>query len=263
MSENVYEAELDRLWRSPAHVQAETDLMGGSTRLMDGPSFVSQYREIVVGEAYDFETDSPSPVIIDGGANIGVASLWWLARWPEARVIAYEPDAEIFSVLQHNLRNWKNVELHRAAITTERLGSIFVPEGTDAGRLASLDGSAGGDPATSVPSVRLRDVFDDVGPVDLLKLDIEGAETAVLHDAETRLHSVARIFVEYHSFAGQRQTLADLLGLLRRNGFRIYLASPPQAPRPFRGAPVDRGIDMQCNIWAWRTSAGLDTSSRR
>lgn len=254
MSENSYDAELDRLWSAPAHVPAVTDLLGGSTRLMDGPSFVSQYREIVVGEAYDFENARLDPVIIDGGANIGIASLWWLSRWPSARIIAFEPDPEVFAVLKHNLRHHSSVELHRAAISTARLGGKFVPEGSDAGRLAAVDGSADDD-GVSVPSVRLRDVLDRVGPVDLLKLDIEGAETAVLHDAETRLSDVARIFVEYHSFTGRRQDLSDLLGLLRRNGFRFYLASPPPTPRPFKGVRVDRGIDMQCNIWAWRTSA--------
>lgn len=252
----AYEEELGRLWESPTLVAAETGLMGATIRLMDGPSFVSQYREIVVAEIYDFPYAGESPVIIDGGANIGIAVLWWMARWPKAKVIAFEPDPFVFEALQHNSRYLASPELHRAALSTTALGSRFLAKGSDAGRLGDDEESS--DLALTVPTVNLGDVLDGLDRVDLLKLDIEGAETEVLMDAESHLGCVDRIFVEYHSFAGRRQTLAELLELLRRSGFRIHLATPGSAMRPFCSPPLDRGIDLQCNIWAWRES--YDTS---
>ena len=250
MSGTDYEEELERLWDSPILVPTETNLMGAAMHLMDGPSFVSQYREIVVAEIYDFEHAGERPVIIDGGANVGVASLWWLARWPQARVIAFEPDPKIFEVLQHNLRYHASPELHCSALSTTSLGANFVSQGSDGGRL----GSAEELDMLTVHTMNLGEVIHRLGRVDLLKLDIEGAETEVLFDAESHLGQVERIFVEYHSFVGQRQTLADLLDLLRRVGFRVHLSSPIAAVRPFRNAYLVEGMDLQCNIWAWRVA---------
>ena len=246
----AYEKELARLWESPTLVAAETGLMGESIRLMDGPSFVAQYREIVVAEAYDFPYSGESPVIIDGGANIGIAVLWWKARWPKARIIAFEPDPLVFEALEFNSRYLVLPDLHRAALSTPGLGSRFLAKGSDAGRLGVDEESS--DLALTVPTMNLGDILESLDHVDLLKLDIEGAETEVLIDAEKYLGRVDRIFVEYHSFSGRSQTLADLLDLLRRCGFRVYLSTPGGAMRPFSSPPLDRGIDLQCNIWAWR-----------
>jgi len=52
----------------------------------------------------------------------------------------------------------------------------------------------------------------------------------------------------------ERQLLSDLLLLLRRNGFRYYLETHVESMRPFRGVHLDRSIDLQCDIFAWRSS---------
>jgi hypothetical protein len=139
------------------------------------------------------------------------------------------------------------------------LGSRFLAKGSDAGRLGADEESS--DLALTVPTVNLGDILKSLDHVDLLKLDIEGAETEVLIDAESHLGRVDRIFVEYHSVVGRRQTLADLLELLRRCGFRVHLATPGDAMRPFSSSPLDRGIDLQCNIWAWRESYDKTTEA--
>lgn len=88
--------------------------------------------------------------------------------------------------------------------------------------------------------------------VDLLKLDIEGAETAVLLEAERDLARVDRIMVEYHSFVDRPQALDELPALLRRQSFRVYIETQTRAVRPFLGIQNDRGIDNRCDIYAWR-----------
>ncbi|MBK9174775.1 MAG: FkbM family methyltransferase, partial [Flavobacteriales bacterium] len=75
----------------------------------------------------------------------------------------------------------------------------------------------------SVPSVKLRDVLISNGTVDLLKVDIEGAETEVLLDCGDALGGVQRLYVEYHSFRNRPQRLHELLALLAAQGFRYYL----------------------------------------
>lgn len=250
-----YRAELDRLRASPVRQPTETTLLDPPLRLMDGPSFVPQYEEIWLYEIYDFPFARPGvPVIVDGGANVGAAVIWWRARWPGARVVAFEADPAVYEVMAHNLRHEAfqgGLDLRCGALSTSRLGAVFMPEGTDAGRLLRR-GEQPGPGQVSVPTESLAAVLGELGHVDLLKLDVEGAETELLVDARAELDLVDRVFVEYHSFASARQELAQLLGLLDVKGFRVHVATPPHPPRPFRGVPVDRCIDLTCNIWAWR-----------
>ncbi len=244
------ERELDRLWALERGQPAETDLVGFRLSLADGPSFVSQYREIFIAEAYDFPFEGDSPVIIDGGANIGLASIWWLARWPLARIVALEPDPNVFQALASNLRHHSSerVEIRRAALSTPQLGGSFLAEGTDAGRL--VRGGAQAD--LVVPTQSLAELLRNLGAVDLLKLDIEGAELDVLEEAQGELSRVARVFVEWHSFVGQVQRFPELVGLLRNAGFRVYFETPVKSVRPFKQVFVDREVDLQVNLWAWR-----------
>ncbi len=242
------DAELSRLLRLPHGAPTSTSLVDPPLELVDGPSFVAQYEDIYVRECYSFPCGRVSPTIIDGGANIGAATIWWRARWPKARVIAFEPDPHIFEVLRHNTRFLDGVELHQCALTGGE-SSTFWAEGTDAGRLEP--GPVDGRPLVTVPTVPLSAVLRDLPRVDLLKLDMEGAETEALEEAEAQLLKVDRVFVEYHSLVDRRQTLSRLVGLLERQGFRYYLESAPGRVRPFHGVPVDRGIDLQCNVFAW------------
>jgi hypothetical protein len=123
------------------------------------------------------------------------------------------------------------VLVDRAAWTSETTLDFF-REGADAGRLQQplADGTR-----CTVLTVRLRDYITQ--RVDLLKLDVEGAETDVVLDIADRLVDVRRVFVEYHSFAGQPQRLHELVGVLHASGFR---------------QPLNLGMDLQLNIFAYR-----------
>ena len=104
-----------------------------------------------------------------------------------------------------------------------------------------------------MPTSRLRDYLGE--PIDLLKLDIEGAEVDVLLDCRDRLTNVARVFVEYHSFAESEQRLDILLALLKTSGFRVYIQTEVCPPRPFVKRTPYMGMDLQLNIFAVRDSS--------
>ena len=97
---------------------------------------------------------------------------------------------------------------------------------------------------------RLRDLLDR--EVDMLKLDIEGAETEVLRDCAAELHCVKNLFVEYHSYLNQPQTIDEILGILKASGFRVYLESDQQLRQPFLWRPIKLGMDLRLNIFAYR-----------
>jgi len=89
--------------------------------------------------------------------------------------------------------------------------------------------------------------------VDLLKLDIEGAEIVVLESCAGKLGCVDRIFVEHHSFAHQPQTLSRLVSISADAGFRLQIHSPMICGQPFVSRSTIHGMDALLHIFAFRT----------
>ena len=86
-------------------------------------------------------------------------------------------------------------------------------------RLAARDGAPSSVLAyRAMGPERLRNLLER--KVQLLKLDIEGAELEVLRDCGARLQNVERLFVEHHSFLGRPQQLGEFFGILEAAGFR-------------------------------------------
>ena len=242
------EREFKRLSLLPRYQPTSTRLLGEPLDVVDAASFLFMYGEIFKQQIYSFEAGSQSPLIIDGGANIGLSTIYFKQLYPQCRVIAFEPDADVFPVLANNIRRrgYRDVELRQRALWSSETALSFMAEGADGGRIAQS-----GDPRNIVvQTVRLRDHLDR--PVDLLKLDIEGAETEVIADCADLLHNVRHLFVEYHSFEAKPQTLRQLVDCLADAGFRLHFQSINASPQPFLRRNLCLGMDMQLNIFAFR-----------
>ena len=220
--------------------------------MVDPVSFLEQYEAIFERELYRFVPRRENPAILDCGANIGLLSIYWKQRHPGARIIAFEPDPELVEVLGANLAATGNqdVEVVPRAVWTDESELDFWAEGTDGGRLL-WDAADSRAPNCRVGTVRLRDWL--TGPTDMLKLDIEGAEVDVLLDCADRLDTVDHVFVEYHSFHAREQRLDELLQALRRAGFRIQILPEVASRQPFVSRPEHLGMDLQLNIFGYRT----------
>jgi FkbM family methyltransferase len=242
-------AELDRLTRWPRFIPTTTDLLGPTIEAVDAASFLWTYHEIFVNRLYEFAPIPPSPCIIDCGANIGLSVLFFKGLSADARVTAFEADPALVPVLERNLRSAgaSDVRVEPYALWSSAGMMAFAADGADGGRLADLGGGHG---TLRVPTVRLREYLDQ--PVDLLKIDIEGAETEVLLDCDGALDNVGRLYVEYHSQADRPQTLHVLLALLARNGFRVSIDTVRRSPQPFVRQEVDNGFDLQLHVFAVR-----------
>ena len=88
--------------------------------------------------------------------------------------------------------------------------------------------------------------------VDLLKLDIEGAETSVLTDCADALDDVQLVFVEYHSFEHEPQRFHDVVTVLHDAGFRLHFGSAMTSASPFIGRSTIAGMDAQLDIYGYR-----------
>lgn len=207
------------------------------------------YREIFEQEIYAFRAHSKTPFIVDCGANIGLSILYFKKIYPMCRIVAFEPDPNVFSVLERNIQNsgYKDITLIRRALWSSETSLNFMSEGADGGRVSRANDTGN----KVVQTVRLRDHIKH--PVDFLKLDIEGAETEVLIDCADLLDNVENLFVEYHSFDEEPQTLNTIIGVLADAGFRLHIHPPFTSPQPFLYRNVNLSMDMQLNIFAFRS----------
>lgn len=240
-----------RLRRLPRYTATETLLQGRRIQVVDVPTYLSARAEILERRCYEFQSSSAQPRILDGGANIGISSIFFQQRYPDARITAYEADPAIAGVLRHNLDafGFTAVEVKPAALWVNAGEVEFCQEGGMSGRVPKGEGDAVR--RVHVPAVRLRDELARE-PVELLKLDIEGAETAVLQDCRdyVRKDWIRHLFFEYHGHVGERQTLHELLALLQAGGYRYYLTPAYTSKHPFLPPRLLVGMEFQVNVYA-------------
>ena len=196
-------------------------LLGRDVRVSNRTSGVFLVHEIFVHGAYDFHPARPDPVILDCGANVGMASLYFRLRFPRARIVAVEPAPAAFRLLRDNVRGL-DVDLVEAAVTEDGAPATFYASPDD---VASLSGSVapelgGGAAAATVQGITLSALLERAGgEADFLKLDVEGAEYGIFREARRTgaLRRVREVAAEYHALAGE--SVAFLVDVLRESGF--------------------------------------------
>ena len=176
-------------------------------RTDDLPSVINN----VIREEYgQFDADYTPSVIVDAGAYIGDTSAYFLSRFPAARVIALEPNEESFTLALQNLKPYGDrVSLLQAALWTEVTTVRF--GGVQTGAAIGLSGHE----VATIDSASLMDKYG-FNSIDLLKLDIEGAEYQVIPAGRGNwLEKVGTILLETHG----HEIEAELIPLLRDSGF--------------------------------------------
>lgn len=258
---NFSKKENQELSKLPRYTKTTVKVNGKEIKIPDNASFLFMYKEIFEEEIYNFITSNPNPYIIDGGANIGLSIIYFKNLYPRAKIIGFEPDPLIFEILKDNIDvfDLENVELIPKGLWSENMELDFWSEGADAGLVTDLNKEKS--PSVKIKTTSLTKFLER--PVDLLKLDIEGAETIVLKDIEDKLYNVEKIFVEYHSFAGQSQSLNEIINILTKAKFRLYMCIPGNnsLKSPLLGLHTHHNMDFQLNIFGYKE--GYNSNNQR
>jgi len=147
-------------------------------------------------------------VVVDGGANIGLTSLLFAAHYPHAQIVAIEPDAENYRLLCENTASFPNITPLHAALWPRHARIQVRDPGSRSWAFQTEEATE--DSGTSCPAVTLRDMIDQHGPIDLLKLDIEGAEWPLFESDRAWMEDVGIIVVELHGPAKEQRLTAAL-----------------------------------------------------
>lgn len=175
----------------------------------------------------------PSPLeIVDLGANVGLFGAFALARFPGANVLAFDPDPE-------------NAELHERSIHANEMADrwrlVRAAAASTSGEVPFSGGFTTGHVGEGDRVVPAVDVFAYLDEVDLLKIDVEGAEWELLVDPRFRNVSARAVALEYHPYLCPADDPRALVHeLLRDAGFDTL-------DHDLRGPP---GQGM---VWAWKT----------
>ena len=146
----------------------------------------------------------PEMTLVDVGANIGEITLFAAKKLSRGRVLAFEPNPRIFEQLSRNvaLNHLSNVELFHAGLYDEEGAlPLYEQEAKYYGRpndgMTSLYRSGRAQQTARVPLRRLDDVARECGleRVDLLKIDVEGAELMVLRGGENSIRKFRPVIV--------------------------------------------------------------------
>lgn len=164
----------------------------------------------------------PGDLVIDAGANVGyLSSLMAVAAGPMGKVIAYEPNPEVFGLLERNAARWPNERLSapidaRCLALSDRAGlAEFGIPVADAER-GSLGWSLESDAREqlrwrTVQTVTLDEQVRGVAEVGLVKLDVEGHEATVLAGATSLLERQALRDVLFEDFGVYPTAATDVL----------------------------------------------------
>ena len=239
-----------RAHREPRRTAGSIAIAPYDFAYVDAMTTWPQWDEIFIHDVLAFEPSRPRPRILDCGANVGIASMYFARSMPDASITAFEADPHIAGTCARNMKP-HGVEVVAAAVWTSTGTTQFVCEGSDAGAVASLNITDG--PVAAVPCVRLRDYLCE--PIDLLKLDIEGAELQVLEDCGDALGCVRALTLDLHEFDPRRRQTSRVFDLLETAGFQFELHSVAPVgqragaiPSPFR----DASSAWASTVRAWR-----------
>ena len=165
-----------------------------------GTTDVAAFEHVFIDEEYGFALPKRPLVIVDVGANIGMSAVYFSRRYPDAKIFAIEPEATNFNMLEKNAKMFPNIVPINAALWSHD-GDVQIYDGGQGSWGIQVKEKEGdGDSGVSVRSLGLDTLLSHHGihKIDLLKIDIEGAECEVFKNSQKWIGCVDAICIELH-----------------------------------------------------------------
>lgn len=233
---------------TPGKIARHT-LFGKSLYFSHSIELVNALKEIFIHDVYKQQLRG-NPFIIDCGANIGLSIISLKRQYPDAEIIAYEPDEKNFKLLTRNMKSfeYENVFLRKEAVWIENTTLRFSNEGLMSSKIETSSSNN----TIEIKAIKLKDILDR--EIDFIKMDIEGAEYTVLKDIADKLYLVKNLFLEYHGTFAQNGELAEIITLIHKAGFNFYIKEAANLfDYPFyRIKKSTISYDVQLNIFCFR-----------
>lgn len=159
------------------------------------------YQQVFIHKEYEFTTITSPKVIVDAGANVGYASIYFANLYPDAKIFAIEPENNNFEILCENIKNYKNIIPIQGALWNENSEINICDEGLGEWGFMTFSSEQ---PQHIVKNMVQGYTIDfliqkyNLEKIDILKIDIEGAEKEVFEDTTKWINDVDSLIVELH-----------------------------------------------------------------
>ncbi len=186
----------------------------GRLTFRDNFGDITNLTNLLYRQVYRWKQLSHPGPILDVGANIGMASVWFTHFNPENRVICFEPLPENVAMIAQNC---PQAEIVNAAVGCD-VGSMSLSTDSD-GVMASLVPNLHASLTRNFQTVTLNKVAQEQGfsQFSLLKIDAEGMEVEILQGASSLLGNKGQVVIETHGFERHNACL----DLLQQHGYQI------------------------------------------
>jgi FkbM family methyltransferase len=192
----------------------------GPVHIRAGDSDMAAIRQVFIDRQYDLSSPShlqvrmqeryeamlaagEKPIIVDAGANIGAAALWFESEFPQAKIVSIEPDPSNASVLRRNVAGRPNCVVLEAAVGSVGGRVSLVHEGMSWG--IRTERSEHG-----IEVVTIEDAFRASGGTTpfIVKIDIEGFESDLFSANTDWVNRCDAVIIEPHDWLlpGQRSS---------------------------------------------------------
>lgn len=177
---------------------------------------ISIFYELFWKDMYSIPDEfiKPPKIIIDLGAHVGFASIYYALKYKEAKIYSIEASKENFKLLKTNTSSFQNITVLNNAVYFKDGEVLFDESGLSYNTKISDKGEV-------VKSVSIPALMQEYGikNIDLLKIDIEGAEKELLEKNNNWLECVNHIIIELH----KPYDLNALKNDLEPYGFKIVI----------------------------------------
>jgi len=207
---------LASLWVRPQGSDLDVAVQIFLTRDYD-LDWCAPYKRHIEGVCERIRAAGDVPLIIDAGANIGASTLWFSLNYPDCRIFAVEPDRGNFETLARNTERQVNVTRFHAGLW-DRSASLSVVSDHDDSWGRRVGEEAG--PDAAIASVTIPELLEHeprLRPL-IVKIDIEGAETAVFRSNTEWVDKVPLLIF------GPHDNLWQWLGTWQSTGHAFFAA---------------------------------------
>ncbi|MEO7310306.1 MAG: FkbM family methyltransferase [Chitinophagaceae bacterium] len=200
-------------------VQVKIDGYAQTIHLRKRTADIEVFDQIFISKGYDMSLPFSVKRIVDCGANIGLAAIFLNAKHKGSHVVMIEPEDKNFSMCLKNIDSstaftalkkglWKNNCYLKITDSEDESWAFKIEETLDP-REAMVE-------AITIDEIMARMKWDEI---DILKIDIEGAEKSVFEgDIDRWLPKVKSIFIELHDNL-QPGTSDLFFGVMKKYGF--------------------------------------------
>ncbi len=148
-------------------------------RLRTGSSDTIAFRQVFILREYNFKVNFEPQFIIDGGSNIGMAAVYFANKYPQATIVSVEPESSNFELLVENTKPYPQVKPLKSGIWSH--STFLRVKDLGYGNWGFIVEELAEETEDSFKATSIVDIMKFAGKkeIDILKLDVEGAEKEI------------------------------------------------------------------------------------